>query len=80
LQRWHSEQQRVGNGFDEIDLELVGDKKTALFVTCSDADPQPSCPFCLVLGSNAGMVQTKETPIITNEAGSRMDGNNLARW
>ncbi|MDR1185081.1 MAG: site-specific integrase [Coriobacteriales bacterium] len=26
------------------------------------------------------VAQTKETPVITNEAGDRMDGNNLARW
>jgi integrase len=27
-----------------------------------------------------GIVQAEETPVITNEAGGRMDGNNLARW
>lgn len=27
-----------------------------------------------------GIAQSRETPVVTNEVGERMDGNNLARW
>jgi len=30
--------------------------------------------------SSLGIQQTQDTPVITNREGSRMDGNNLARW